>query len=94
MAEQRLVKQLRTILEQPDRLYVTLPAWQEALAEALKTMPQSRAEALLNEVQAVIQKNRSLFEQESLSILDTLVKQPDAAQTRAKAGRYKDVGKL
>lgn len=89
-----LVAQLQTILEQPDRLAVTLPAWQEELAEALKTLPKSRAEALLNEVQTVIHENRTLFEQESLSILNTLVQQPNAARTKAKAGRYKDVGKL
>jgi hypothetical protein len=89
-----LETQLQTILEQPDRLAVTLPAWQEELADALQTLPKSRAEALLNEVQTVIHENRTLFEQESLSILNTLVQQPDAAHTKAKAGRYKDVGKL
>ncbi len=94
MAKHSLVTQLHIILEQPDRLSVTLPAWQEELAEALKTLSQARAEALLNEVQAVIQENRTLFEQESLSILNTLVQQPNAARTKAKAGRYKDVGKL
>lgn len=94
MAQHSLVTQLQTILEQPDRLSVTLPAWQEELADALKNLSQARAEALLNEVQTVIQENRTLFEQESLSILNTLVQQPNAARTKAKAGRYKDVGKL
>lgn len=94
VAKHYLVIQLQNILEQPDRLSVTLPAWQEELAEALKTLSQARAEALLNEVQTVIQENRTLFEQESLSILNTLVQQPNAARTKAKAGRYKDVGKL
>lgn len=94
MAKHNLVTQLQTILGQPDRLAVTLPAWQKELAEALKTLSQARAEALLNEVQTVIQENRTLFEQESLAILNTLVQQPNAANTKAKAGRYKDVGKL
>lgn len=94
MAKYSLTTQLQTIMEQPGRISVTLPAWQEELAEALKTLPKTRAEALLNEVQAVIRENRTLFEQESLSILNTLVQQPNAAQIKAKAGRYKDVGKL
>lgn len=94
MAKHSLVTQLQTILEQPDRLSVTLPAWQEKLAKTLQTLPKPHAEALLSEVQAVIRENRTLFEQESLSILDTLVQQPNAARTKAKAGRYKDVGKL
>lgn len=94
MIEHTLVNQLQTILEQPDRLSVTLPAWQEELADALKNLPQNRAEALLNEVQTVIQENRTLFEEESLSILNTLIQQPNAARTKSKAGRYKDVGKL
>lgn len=94
MAKHRLVTQLESILEQPDRLAVTLPAWQEELAETLQTLPKSHAEALLIDVRTVIQENRSLFEQESLSILSTLVQQPNAARTKAKAGRYQDVGKL
>ncbi|WP_127555168.1 hypothetical protein [Saccharospirillum alexandrii] len=94
MAQHILVTRLQATLEQPDRLAVTLPAWQEALVEALQTLSKARAEALLNEVQAVIRENRALFENESLSILDTLVQQPNAARSRAKAGRYKDVGKL
>lgn len=94
MAQHILITRLQAILEQPDRLSVTLPAWQEEMAEALQALPQTRAEALLAEVQAVIQENRTLFEKESLSILNTLVQQPNAARTKAKAGRYKDVGKL
>lgn len=94
MAQHILVTRLQAILEQPDRLAVALPAWQEALVEALQTLSKTRAEALLNEVQAVVRENRALFENESLSILDTLVQQPNAARSRAKAGRYKDVGKL
>lgn len=94
MVKHPLVNQLQTILEQPDRLFVTLPAWQEALAEALQAMPRKRAEALLREVKAVVHENRSLFEQESLSILDTLVQRPDAARSKARAGRYRDVDKL
>lgn len=94
MAQHILVTRLQAILEQPDRLAVTLPAWQKALVEALQTLSKARGEALLNEVQAVIRENRALFENESLSILDTLVQQPSAARSRAKAGRYKDVGKL
>jgi len=94
VAQHILVTRLQAILEQPDRLAVTLPAWQEALVEALQTLSKTRAEALLNEAQAVIQENRTLFEQESLSILNTLVQQPNAARTKAKAGQYKDVGKL
>ncbi len=94
MVQHALVTRLQAILEQPDRLSVTLPAWQEKMVEALQALPQARAEALLNDVQTVIQENRTLFEQESLSILSTLVQQPNAARTKAKAGRYKDVGKL
>jgi len=45
-------------------------------------------------VKTILDENRTLFEQESLTILRTLVQQPGAARTRAKAGRYKDVGKL
>lgn len=94
MKEHALVSQLQRILEKPDSLSVTLPNWQEALIESLQTMPRVQAEALLNEVQTVIQENRILFEQESLSILNTLVQQPNAARTKAKASRYKDVDKL
>lgn len=94
MTKHRLVKQLQSMLEQPDRLSITLPVWREELAEALQTMPQPKAEALLNEVKTILDENRTLFEQESLTILRTLVQQPGAARTRAKAGRYKDVGKL
>lgn len=94
MAQHILVTRLQAILEQPDRLSVALPAWREAMAEALQALPQTRAETLLGDVRAVIQENRTLFEQESLSILNTLVQQPNAARTRAKAGHYKDVGKL
>lgn len=94
MAQHTLVTRLHVILEQPDRLSLTLPAWQKEMADALQTLSQTQAEALLEEVQAVIQQNRTLFEQESLTILNTLVQQPNAARTKAIAGRYKDVGKL
>lgn len=94
MAKHSLVSQLQAILERPDRLSVNLPVWKEALSEALHSMPQAQAQALLNDVQALIRENRAVFEEESLSILNTLVKRPDVARTKAKAGRYKDVGNL
>lgn len=94
MVKHSLVSRLQAILEQPDRLSVNLPIWQEELSEALQTMPQAQVEALLKEVQAVVHQNRTMFEQESLTILNTLVQQPNVARTKAKASRYKDVGKL
>lgn len=94
MASHPLTRELSDLVVRPGRFKAEYPAWRERCATELQHLSPADARALLEELQTLIQENRSLFEKESEEILGELVDQRQPQGQAAKARRYKDIGKL
>lgn len=89
-----LIQELLTLLGQPGDVRQHFIQWRERCEQALADMPEDDARAFLETLQPLLQKNRSLFEQESQSLLDDLVQGQPNPKSQAAAKRYKDTGQL
>ncbi|GGX50594.1 hypothetical protein GCM10007392_17200 [Saccharospirillum salsuginis] len=84
------------ILGRPEVFEQRFAAWRLECAAVLESLPAEEREALLSELQGLIEENRSLFEQESEALVRSLVgerKEHHKARS-ARARRYSDVGKM
>lgn len=94
MASDPLIEELLVLIGQPHNLKSRFADWRQRCADHLRNLPPAQRAYWLGRIQAILAENRTLFEQESQDIFDTLVKTPASPQKEAQAKRYRSVRDL
>lgn len=95
MTVQILLDDLDRLLMQPDRLTTTMPVWRDDVEAALPNLSREDASALLSEAQRRLDENRSLFENESQTLLNTLIDVHGGRRpSEKKVNQYRDIDQL
>lgn len=90
-----MTQELIALLTRKDNIDSAFEQWRQRCVQTLNQLPAEQRSALYQELQAVLQENRLVLEQESLEIYDNLHKKTASQQRQAaKAKQYQDNNNL
>lgn len=94
MASDPLIEELLVLIGQPHNVKTRFADWRQRCANHLHSLPPAQRSIWMGRIQTILAENRTLFEQESQDIFDTLVKTPPSPQKAAQAKKYRSVRDL